>query len=79
MRAAASKSPGQAARIAAVLTLWEDLQAQVVNVQMMEHGITLARYDLYEAKRLSDASAISVDTATPKSCGAGCRSGGRRT
>lgn len=63
MRAAASKSPEQAARIAAVLTLWEDLQAQVVNVRMMEYGITLARYYLYEAKRLSDASAISVETS----------------
>lgn len=59
----ASKAAEQAARIAAVLTLWGDLSAPAVTVQDMASGITLAQFYLGEAVRLSDAALISAETA----------------
>lgn len=59
----ASKAAEQAARIAAVLTLWRDLEAPAVAVDAMRNGITLARFYLVEAVRLSDAATVSTDTA----------------
>lgn len=45
----ASKSCEQAARIAAVLTLWENLEAGEVSEETMGNAITLANYYLEEA------------------------------
>jgi hypothetical protein len=59
----ASKAAEQAARIAAVLTLWRDLSAPVVTAEDMRHGIDLARFYLGEAVRLSDAATVSTETA----------------
>ncbi len=59
--AAASKSAEQAARIAGVLTMWRDLQAEEVDLADMARGIELAQYYLSEAVRLSDAATVSVD------------------
>lgn len=58
----ASKSAEQAARIAAVLTLWQDLHAPVVALQAMGWGIALAQFYLGEAVRLSDAANLSAET-----------------
>jgi Protein of unknown function (DUF3987) len=58
----ASKSAEQAARIAAVLTLWQDLHAPVVDAQEMGRGIELAQFYLAEAVRLSDAATVSAET-----------------
>jgi len=55
----ASKSAEQAARIAAVLTLWRDLGATEVNSDTMQNAIDLAQYYLHEALRLANASLIS--------------------
>ncbi len=59
----ASKAAEQAARIAAVLTLWQDLDASEVDAKAMGWGIALAQFYLSEARRLSDAASISVETA----------------
>jgi hypothetical protein len=58
----ASKAAEQAARIAAVLTLWQDLHAPTVALQEMGWGIALAQFYLGEAVRLSDAASLSSDT-----------------
>jgi hypothetical protein len=55
----ASKSAEQAARIAAVLTLWTDLNAPQVGVEAIQNGIQIAQYHLAEAKRLTEAADIS--------------------
>lgn len=57
----ASKSAEQAARIAAVLTLWEDLGASMVTPETMANGIMLAQFYLGEAKRLAEAATISIE------------------
>jgi len=48
----ASKSAEQAARIAGVLTLWEDLAAKDVSGETMANAIKLAQYYLSESLRL---------------------------
>ena len=58
----ASKTAEQAARIAAVLTLWQDLHAPEVELQEMGWGIALAQFYLSEAVRLSDAANLSSET-----------------
>ncbi|MDO5643077.1 MAG: YfjI family protein [Paracoccus sp. (in: a-proteobacteria)] len=60
-RATASKAAEQAARIAGVLTKWDDLHAPEVPPDMMVCGVELATYYLHEAKRLSDAGAVSAE------------------
>ena len=55
----ASKSAEQAARIAGVLTLWQNLGALNIGPFEMEQAITLARYYLDEAKRLVEVSIAS--------------------
>ena len=52
VRAAASKTAEQAARIAGVLALVEDLKAEDIKVEHMEAGIVLAQYYLEETLRL---------------------------
>lgn len=55
----ASKSAEQAARIAGVMTAWEDIHATEVSAETMADAITLAQFYLSEAKRLSDAANVS--------------------
>lgn len=55
----ASKSPEHAARIAGVLTLWSDLNAQIVQSEVMADAIALAHFYLLEAKRLTESATIS--------------------
>jgi len=57
----ASKSPEQAARIAGVLTLWENLNATSVQGSVMAGAIELAQFYLFEAKRLVEAATISEE------------------
>ena len=57
----ASKAAEQAARIAAVLTLWRDMHAQHVQPGDMADGITLAQYYLSEAARLASAATVSAE------------------
>src|SRR5690606_18160393 len=61
------KAAEQAARIAGVLTLWDDLEAKEVSDINMVHGITLAAFYLDEALRLSDAAVISLETGIAES------------
>lgn len=63
VRAYASKSAEQAARIAGALTLWADLDAPEVGAETMRHGIALASFYLKEARRLAEAGAVSEETA----------------
>lgn len=58
----ASKVAEQACRIAAVLTLWRDLQAPEVAAPNMSDAITLAKFYLSEAARLANSNAISPAT-----------------
>lgn len=57
----ASKAAEQAARIAGVLTLWRDLEAEAVTERDMADGIGLAHFYLSEAKRLADAATVSAE------------------
>lgn len=55
----ASKAAEQAARIAGVLTLWNDLDAAQVSQGTIANAIELARFYLVEAARLADAAIVS--------------------
>ncbi|WP_428564612.1 MAG: YfjI family protein [Solidesulfovibrio sp. DCME] len=55
----ANKVPEHAARLAAVLTLVEDLNAHYVSVEKIEAGIELARYYLSEALRIQGVIEIN--------------------
>ena len=57
----ASKAAEQAARIAGVLTLWRDLEAQHVNPSDMADAITLTQFYLSEASRLANAATVSAE------------------
>ena len=57
----ASKAAEQAARIAGVLTLWRDLDANAVQPGDMADAITLAQFYLAEASRLASAATISAE------------------
>jgi hypothetical protein len=57
----ASKAAEQAARIAGVLTLWHDLDAQQVQPSDMADAITLAQFNLSEASRLASAATVSAE------------------
>ncbi len=59
----ASKAAEQAARIAGVLTLWRDLDADQVQPDQMADAITLAQFYLSEASRLANTAMISADIA----------------
>jgi hypothetical protein len=58
----ASKAAEQAGRIAGVLTLWRDLDAQQVQAGDMADAIDLAQYYLSEASRLANAATVSAET-----------------
>lgn len=60
-RGRASRLAEQAARIAAVLTLWRDLHAPHVDVATMADGITLAQFYLSEVLLLADAATVSAE------------------
>ncbi len=62
VRAYASKAAEQAARIAGVLTLWNDLNAPEVTSQAMIWGVALAQFHLGEAQRLIQAGLVSEET-----------------
>ena len=55
----ASKIAEQACRIAGVLTLWQDINADEVKMAEMEFGVALAKFYLSEASRLASAAIIS--------------------
>ncbi len=57
----ASKAAEQAARIAGVLTAWQDLNANAVEAETMAKAIVLARFYLGEALRLIDAANVSEE------------------
>lgn len=57
----ASKAAEQAARIAGVLTLWENVWAQELSAEAMANGIELAQFYLSEAARLADAAIVSAE------------------
>jgi hypothetical protein len=57
----ASKAAEQAVRIAGVLTLWRDLEAQQVQPSDMADAITLAQFYLSEASRLASAATVSAE------------------
>lgn len=57
----ASKAAEQAARIAGVLTLWRELDAQQVQPTDMADAITLAQFYLSEASRLASAANVSAE------------------
>ncbi|MFD0979299.1 YfjI family protein [Tropicimonas aquimaris] len=57
----ASKSAEQAARIAGVLTAWDDLYAKEVTAETMADAITLAKFYLSEASRLANAATVSAE------------------
>lgn len=57
----ASKAAEQAARVAGVLALWRDLDAEAVTVEDASNGIALAQFYLGEAKRLSEAATVSAE------------------
>lgn len=59
IRGYASKIAEQAARIAGVLTVWQDMGATEVSGQVMQCGITLANFYLSEANRLAGAALVS--------------------
>lgn len=63
IRGFANKIPEQAARIAAVLTLVDNLRASSVTGHNMRSGILLAGYYAQEAKRLHEAGYICPDLA----------------
>ncbi|MEM9788323.1 MAG: YfjI family protein [Pseudomonadota bacterium] len=62
VRAYASKSPEQAARLAGVMTIWQDMDAKEISGSTMADAITLATFYLDEARRLSEAATISAET-----------------
>lgn len=62
VRAYASKSPEQAARLAGVMTIWQDIAATEITGATMADAITLASFYLDEARRLSEAATISAET-----------------
>lgn len=57
----ASKAAEQAARIAGVMTLWEDLLAPQVEAETMGDAIELAQYYLAEASRLANIARTSLE------------------
>jgi hypothetical protein len=57
----ASKVAEQACRIAGVLTLWQDINADEVRMTEMESGVALAKFYLSEASRLASAAVVSAE------------------
>ncbi len=62
-RPAASKAAEQAARLAAVLTLYDDPASDLITGETMTAAVMLASFYINEAARLADASTVSKETA----------------
>ena len=62
LRGHASKSAEQAARMAGVLTLWQNMAAKEVEFRDMMDAIKLAQFYLGEVARLTEIAAISQET-----------------
>jgi hypothetical protein len=60
----ANKLPEHAARLAAVLALFADINAPDVSAEHMAAGITLAQHYLLEAQRLNESARVSNDLRT---------------
>jgi len=58
----ASKAAEQAARLAAVMALFADLDVAAISAETMRDAVTLEEYYLNEAKRLAEAAVISQST-----------------
>jgi len=63
VRPFASKSPEQAARLAGVLTLWDNLDALEIAAETMADGVAIAQFYLGEASRLAGAAVVDQKTA----------------
>lgn len=61
IRGFASKAAEQAARIAGVMTLWEDLDAEEVPGSAMANAVELVRYYLSEALRLCGEPEVTLE------------------
>lgn len=61
VRSRANKMPEMAARLAATLTLFDDIMAGYIDLEHMQRGINLARYFLSEAARLASSAAVDVE------------------
>ncbi len=72
----ASKVAEQACRIAGVLTLWQDINADEVRMAEMESGVALAKFYLSEASRLASAAVVSAEIDNAENCDFGCWSAG---
>ena len=72
----ASKVAEQACRIAGVLTLWQDINADEVRIKEMESGVALAKFYLSEASRLASAAVVSAEIDNAENCDFGCWSAG---
>lgn len=59
----AAKAAEQAARLAGVLTMWADLSAEAVPMEVMIWAVELARFYLSEASRLASAATVSQESA----------------
>ena len=58
--ALANKLPEHAARIAAVLALWDDLHVKEISPDYMQAGIDIARYYAAEALRIKESSIVDA-------------------
>ena len=63
VRAFASKTAEHAARIAGVMTIFVDPEAQEVTAETMADAVTIATYYANEASRLADAAVIPPEVA----------------
>lgn len=67
IRGLANKLPEHAARIAGVMTVFENFQAQHISVATLEKGIILAEHFASEALRLFDAGLVRPEIALAES------------
>ncbi len=61
IRAAANKVPEHALRLAAILALFDDPDALVIDLDHVDRGIRLAIFYVQEAKRLYDAAYVDIE------------------
>lgn len=62
----ANKCPEHAARIAANLALFDDIEAQKIGVDYLRRGIELVQYHLNEALRLLGVAQVSAELSDAK-------------
>ncbi len=73
----ASKAAEQATRIAGVLTLFADMNAQAVNAETMADAISLAQFYLSKHHGFPALRAYRQKLTRPKACANGCWKAGR--